>query len=96
MNANERQTMMNTRKQVKKAADATDWNPMRFLRTWGIRSSHAYTLGLLSIVVSFLSWVFSRGKSGEDEQAGHWGLFVGEWAPTLFAIGVGLKLDEES
>ena len=28
-------------------------------------------------------------------QADRWGLFVGEWAPTFFAIGIALGLEEQ-
>lgn len=28
-------------------------------------------------------------------QADRWGLFVGEWAPTFFAIGIALRLEEQ-
>ena len=28
-------------------------------------------------------------------QADRWGLFVGEWAPTFFAIGISLRLEEQ-
>ncbi|WP_336991210.1 hypothetical protein [Leucobacter sp. VD1] len=87
---------MSTRKQIKKAAEATAWNPMKTLNAWGVRSSHAYSLGLLSVGVSFLTWVLSRGKGDEKPQSDRWGLFIGEWAPTLFALGVGLKIEEES
>lgn len=87
---------MSVQKEVKKAADATAWNPMRVLNKWGVRSSHAYTAGLIAVVLSFLSWVFSRGKGDERPQSDRWGLFVGEWAPTFFALGVGLKHEEES
>ena len=27
--------------------------------------------------------------------ADRWGLFVGEWAPTFFAIGIALRLEEQ-
>lgn len=87
---------MSTRKQIKKAAEATAWNPMKTLNAWGVRSSHAYSLGLLSVGVSFLTWVLSRGKGDEKPQSDRWRLFIGEWAPTLFALGVGLKIEEES
>lgn len=28
-------------------------------------------------------------------QADRWGLFVGEWAPIFFAIGIALRLEEQ-
>ena len=49
---------------------------------------------------SSLSWVAhyaSRGKTGDSKaQADRWGIFVGHWAPTFFALGVALKLQENS
>ncbi|MGO3146822.1 MAG: hypothetical protein ACTIJ6_03985 [Leucobacter sp.] len=87
---------MNTKKQAKKLAESTSWNPLRLLNGWGIRSSHAYSLGALSIGLSLMSWLFSRGKDDSKSQSDRWGLFFGEWAPTLFALGVGLKMEEES
>lgn len=87
---------MDTQKHVKKAAAATAWNPLRMLNGWGVRSSHAYSLGLVSVGVSFMSWMLSRGAGDARPQSDRWGLFIGEWAPTFFAIGVGLKLEEES
>ena len=49
---------------------------------------------------SALSWVAhyaSRGKSGDSKaQADRWGIFVGHWAPTFFALGVALQLEENS
>ncbi|MBP1324928.1 hypothetical protein JOF28_000160 [Leucobacter exalbidus] len=87
---------MNMKKEVKKAAAATAWNPMRQLNKWGVRSNHAYTAGLISVGISFTSWMISRGKNDSKAQSDRWGLFIGEWAPTFFALGVGLKMEEES
>jgi hypothetical protein len=39
-----------------------------------------------------LSWMTSRGKG--KAQADRWGLFIGEWAPTFFALGLALKHEE--
>lgn len=87
---------MNMKKEIRKAADRTAWSPMKFVSSWGVRSSHAYTAGLLSVGVSFISWLISRGKSGDSKsQSDRWGIFVGQWAPTFLALGVGLKLDED-
>lgn len=62
----------------------------------GIRSEHAYMGGFASVAVSLLSWLASRRKSGDTKaQADRWGIFIGHWAPTLFAIGLALKLEED-
>lgn len=87
---------MKTKKEVEKLAEATSWNPLKMLGRWGIRSSHAYSLGALSIGLSLVSWLFSRGNDDSKPQSDRWGLFFGEWAPTLFALGVGLKMEEKS
>lgn len=69
------------------------------LSDMGIRSEHAYIGGFASIGLSVLSYFISRKatKKGPDDkaQADRWGLYVGEWAPTFFALGVALKLEED-
>ncbi|MEZ7005258.1 hypothetical protein VM636_06160 [Streptomyces sp. SCSIO 75703] len=62
----------------------------------GIRSEHAYAAAFVSIGLSVLSWGASRGveKKGE-ERADRWGIFVGEWAPTFFGLGLALSTYEK-
>ena len=64
----------------------------------GIRSEHAYIGGFASIGLSVLSYFASRKISKKDAdnkaQSDRWGLFVGQWAPTFFALGIALKLEE--
>lgn len=55
-----------------------------------------HTLALASVALSLVTWLLSRGKGDAKAQSDRWGLFVGEWAPTFFALGVGLKMEEES
>ncbi|GAA1579386.1 hypothetical protein [Leucobacter aridicollis] len=86
----------NVKKEVQKVADKTAWNPMRLVSSWGVRSNHAYTAGLLSVGVSLATWLVSRGKNDAKSQSDRWGIFIGQWAPTFFVLGVGLKLEEES
>lgn len=86
---------VNAKKEVRKAAEKTAWNPMRFVSSWGVRSSHAYTAGLVSVGISLATWLLSRGKDDSKAQSDRWGIFIGQWAPTFFALGVGLKLEEE-
>jgi hypothetical protein len=69
-------------------------DPMTWLNKMGVRSWHLYLAGLGSVGASFISWLISRGKRDARAQSDRWGLFVGEWAPTFFAIGVGLKQEE--
>ncbi|XPP27196.1 MAG: hypothetical protein ACNYNX_03170 [Leucobacter sp.] len=79
---------MDTKKQLKKAAEATAWNPMRKLHDWGVRSSHAYSLGLLALGVCLVSSIFMSRESRRAR--------VGAvLAPTLLVIGLGLKHEED-
>lgn len=65
----------------------------------GLRSEHAYIGGFASIGLSILSYFVSRKVSnkGPDDKAqgDRWGIFIGQWAPTFFALGVALKLEEK-
>ena len=80
---------------VRQAAAKTAWNPLEMLGRWGVRSSHAYAAGFLAIAATVLKWLMTLTHD-RREQADRWGLFIGEWAPTLFALGVALKHEEES
>ena len=62
----------------------------------GARSEWAYGAGFASIGLSYLSYFASRAKKGDDKaQADRWGIFVGHWAPTFFALGVALRMEED-
>lgn len=61
----------------------------------GVRSNLMYTAGIASIGLAFASWVASnRLEAAGLERADRWGIFVGEWAPTFFAMGVALRMEE--
>lgn len=62
------------------------------IRTLGITSDVAYTLGFLSVLGSIFIWYSQGGtKEGADKAGGErFGIFVGLWAPTFFAIGNGI------
>jgi hypothetical protein len=67
------------------------------LHNIGIRSEYAYAAGLASIGLSYASYFISRGKRGDDKaQSDRWGIFIGHWAPTFFALGIALKLEEDN
>jgi len=83
------------KKQVQKVAEATAVNPIAVLSRWGVRSGHAYTAGFVSVGVSLVSWLISRGKRDSKAQSDRWGLFIGQWAPTFFAIGIALKNEKD-
>lgn len=68
---------------------------LRKLSEAGVTSEMMYTAGFLSIGASFLSWLVSvKVENAGIERADRWGIFVGEWAPTFFALGVALRLEE--
>ncbi|MEV7858573.1 hypothetical protein AB0O86_06960 [Streptomyces hirsutus] len=66
------------------------------LHASGIRAERAYTAGFLSIGMSVITWCASLSveKKGE-EHADRLGIFVGEWAPTFFALGLALSTCEK-
>lgn len=70
-------------------------NPIKYLSSIGFRSDYAYLGAFVSIALSLISWLFSRGNKHHDKaQSDRWGIFVGHWAPTFMALGVALTLEE--
>ncbi|MFD0891122.1 hypothetical protein ACFQ08_41790 [Streptosporangium algeriense] len=65
------------------------------LRKLGVKSSTMYAAGFASIGLSFASWLTSQSveQAGVD-RADRWGIFIGQWAPTFFALGVALRIEE--
>ncbi|MFW6724422.1 hypothetical protein ACHZ98_30600 [Streptomyces sp. MAR4 CNY-716] len=62
----------------------------------GLRSDHAYTAAVVSIGLSFLSWTASvKVEAAGTDRADRWGIFVGEWAPTFFGLGLALAQYEK-
>ncbi|MDH6626881.1 hypothetical protein M2271_004704 [Streptomyces sp. LBL] len=65
----------------------------------GIRSEHAYTAAVASIGLSIFTWLGSvkvePGSHADLARADRWGIFVGEWAPTFFGLGVALSQHEQ-
>jgi hypothetical protein len=71
------------------------FNPITLAHNYGIRSEHAYIGGFASIIFSFVVYYVSRGRTKDDKaQSDRWGIFIGHWAPTFFAIGLALKQEE--
>ncbi|MFC4868529.1 MULTISPECIES: hypothetical protein [Streptomonospora] len=68
---------------------------IRKLREMGITADVAYGAGLVSIGLTVVAWAASK-KAEDKARADRWGLFIGEWAPTFFALGIALQLDEHS
>ena len=80
---------------AKKSIEKVSFNPIREAHNLGLRSNHAYVMGFVSIVLSLLTWQASRLKKNHDKaQSDRWGIFVGHWAATFFAIGLALKSEE--
>jgi hypothetical protein len=80
---------------AKKAVEKVAFNPVKSVHEFGFKSEYAYVLGFASIGLSLTSWLISRGKKSDDKaQSDRWGIFVGHWAPTFFALGIALKLEE--
>ena len=93
---------MGMKSNLKKAKKRVpQWDPMQSLHDKGVRSQHAYAAAIVAVALSLFSWVFSRrtGKDGSDSGSGsgsgRWGLFIGQWAPTLLLVGLGLKHEEK-
>ncbi|MDQ0745857.1 hypothetical protein QF034_000088 [Streptomyces africanus] len=65
----------------------------------GIRSEHAYMAAFGSIGFSAFIWMVSLkaepGAPADLARAHRWGIFVGEWAPTLFGLGLALSHYEQ-
>ncbi|MEU5836918.1 hypothetical protein ABZ820_25045 [Streptomyces diacarni] len=62
----------------------------------GLRSEHAYTAAVVSIGLTVVSWMGSiKGETAGMDRADRWGIFVGEWAPTFFGLGLALAQYED-
>jgi hypothetical protein len=63
----------------------------------GIRSEHAYMAAFVSIGLSVAAWATSLNAEPHEgmARADRWGIFVGEWAPTFFGLGLALSQHEQ-
>ncbi|MFV8126986.1 hypothetical protein [Streptomyces syringium] len=62
----------------------------------GIKSEHAYCAAFASIGLTVVAWAGSlKTEPAGMDRADRWGLFVGEWAPTFFALGLALANYEQ-
>lgn len=86
----------------RRAKTATDdftstFDPIKSISDVGFKSGWAYIGGFASIIISLASWGISRKATADDKaQSDRWGIFIGHWAPTFFALGIALKHEEES
>lgn len=68
---------------------------IKALHKMGVSSGLMYTAGIASIGVSFATWLASKTMEPAGiDRADRWGIFVGQWAPTFFGLGVALQLEE--
>lgn len=84
------------KRRAKIAADdmVETMNPIKALSDAGVKSGWAYIGGFASIALSLATWSVSRGRNDEKAQSDRWGIFIGHWAPTFFALGIALKQEE--
>ncbi|MFD9223840.1 hypothetical protein ACFWDI_28505 [Streptomyces sp. NPDC060064] len=70
---------------------------IKMLHEKGMRSEHAYTAAFMSIGLSVATWALSlNAEPGAGiARADRWGIFVGEWAPTFFGLGLALSHYEQ-
>jgi hypothetical protein len=72
---------------------------IKSMHKMGIRSEHAYLAAMASIGLSVATWVASLkaepGPHADLARADRWGIFVGEWAPTFFGLGLALSQFEQ-
>lgn len=69
---------------------------VKMLHDKGLRSEHCYTAAFASIGLTVLSWAGSlRAEDQGLARADRWGIFVGEWAPTFFGLGLALATYEK-
>ncbi|WP_338775931.1 hypothetical protein [Streptomyces sp. DG1A-41] len=63
----------------------------------GVRSEHAYMAAMASVGLSVVAWMGSlKMEPGTGlARADRWGIFVGEWAPTFFGLGLALSHYEQ-
>ncbi|MBY8881047.1 hypothetical protein [Actinacidiphila acidipaludis] len=69
---------------------------VKMLHDQGLRSHHCFDAGLISVGLAIASWCTSmKAESHGVERADRWGIFVGEWAPTFFGLGLALSVYEK-
>ena len=63
----------------------------------GIRSEHTYMAAIGSIGLSIATWAGSLTMEPGTglARADRWGIFIGQWAPTFFGLGVALSHYEQ-
>jgi len=68
---------------------------INMLHKMGVKSNMMYAAGIASVGASIAAWFTSNAQERAGvERADHWGIFIGEWAPTFFAMGIALRMEE--
>ena len=68
---------------------------LKMMRQKGVTSQMLFTAGFASIGLAFGSWMLSKkAEAAGIERADRWGIFIGEWAPTFFALGTAMRMEE--
>jgi hypothetical protein len=66
---------------------------VKTLRSSGISSDVLHIAALASIAGSILTWRAAKSK-GDPAHAERFGIFIGLWAPTFFALADAVKQQE--
>ena len=66
---------------------------VKLLRSRGISSDVLHVAALASIGGSILTWRAAKSK-GDPAHAERFGIFIGLWAPTFFALADAVKQQE--
>lgn len=64
------------------------------IRGLGLTSDTMYLATFASILGSILIWFLTDRESGDRSHAERFGIFVGLWAPTFWAMGNAMKESE--
>ena len=67
----------------------------RRLLNAGLTSDVMQLAGVASIAASIATWARAK-RSGDAGHAERFGIFIGLWAPTFFALAEGLAAEEKS
>ena len=67
---------------------------VKVLRSVGPGRDFFYVLGFLSVIASIATWAQRKGAQ-DEAHAERFGIFVGLWAPTFFALGNAISRDDD-
>jgi hypothetical protein len=66
---------------------------IKLIKKLGLTQDLMYVLGFASVGASIAIW--NAKKGADDAHAERFGIFVGLWAPTFFAIANGLAAERD-